>query len=88
MANPLLTAQLHLEYTRRRVAPNLNTKDRLFGLNEVPRTPRKVNPTFKSTIFSETTPPSSPAKTPKKAVPILERNPITGEVKLPQKISV
>uniref|UniRef100_A0A914H0R3 Uncharacterized protein n=1 Tax=Globodera rostochiensis TaxID=31243 RepID=A0A914H0R3_GLORO len=73
--------------TKKRCGPKLDTKERLFG-QILPETPKKkLNDTYRSTIFSDTV-PNSPAKTPKKCVPVLERNPITGEVKLPKKITM
>uniref|UniRef100_A0A183C214 Uncharacterized protein n=1 Tax=Globodera pallida TaxID=36090 RepID=A0A183C214_GLOPA len=73
--------------TKKRCGPKLDTKERLFG-QILPETPKKkLNDTYRSSIFSDTV-PNSPAKTPKKCVPVLERNPITGEVKLPKKITM
>ncbi|KAL3117427.1 hypothetical protein niasHT_000178 [Heterodera trifolii] len=73
--------------SKKRCGPKLDTKERLFG-QAMPETPKKkLNDTFRSSIFSDTA-PSSPVKTPKKCVPVLERNPITGEVKMPKKITM
>uniref|UniRef100_A0A915D2G0 Uncharacterized protein n=1 Tax=Ditylenchus dipsaci TaxID=166011 RepID=A0A915D2G0_9BILA len=71
----------------RRCGPKLNTQDRLFGPVTPAHKKEKVSDTFKSSIF-DNTPPKSPAKTPKKTVPVLQRNPITGEQKIPEKISM
>ncbi|XGW17622.1 hypothetical protein V3C99_002315 [Haemonchus contortus] len=57
-----------------------NTRDRLFGTETSKPSPKKINPTFKSTIFDSST-PTSPQRTPKKTIPSLARNPITGEIK-------
>ncbi|CAJ0942782.1 unnamed protein product, partial [Mesorhabditis belari] len=64
---------------------SLNTQERLFGDN-MPTTPKKITPTFKSSIF-ETEAPPSPQRTPKKVIRTIERNPITGEVKKQQKVA-
>ncbi|CAJ0578662.1 unnamed protein product, partial [Mesorhabditis spiculigera] len=61
----------------------LNTQERLFGGN-APTTPKRMTPTFKSTIFDGQQPPASPQRTPKKVIRTIERNPITGEVKAGQ----
>ncbi|CAB3401331.1 unnamed protein product [Caenorhabditis bovis] len=58
-----------------------NTRDRLFG-DAAPAkvaTPKRVTPTYKSQIFDEV--PPSPQKTPKRTIPVISRNPVTGEVK-------
>ncbi|KAF7640064.1 hypothetical protein Mgra_00000507 [Meloidogyne graminicola] len=69
---------------KKRCAPKLNTQERLFG-PPAPETPKKkVINTHRSTIFDNSV-PTSPARTPKKCVPIIERNPITGEIKIPKK---
>ncbi|EPB79596.1 hypothetical protein ANCCEY_01292 [Ancylostoma ceylanicum] len=47
-----------------------NTRDRLFGAEVSKPSPKKVNPTFKSTIF-DSAPPTSPQRTPKKTIPSL-----------------
>uniref|UniRef100_A0A915MKZ3 Uncharacterized protein n=1 Tax=Meloidogyne javanica TaxID=6303 RepID=A0A915MKZ3_MELJA len=49
--------------------------------------PKKVIEKHRSTIF-DTSAPSSPSRTPKKCVPIIERNPITGEIKIPKNITM
>ncbi|VDD89453.1 unnamed protein product [Enterobius vermicularis] len=53
--------------------PALNTKERLFGgTDDRPVTPKKkLTNTYKSTIFDSST-PNSPARTPKKTIPVLE----------------
>uniref|UniRef100_A0A0N5BX00 TPX2_importin domain-containing protein n=1 Tax=Strongyloides papillosus TaxID=174720 RepID=A0A0N5BX00_STREA len=71
---------------KRHCGPKLNTQQRLFGMSCDAKPTKKLSDTFKSTIFDQT-PPKSPAKTPKKQIPIASRNPITGEVKMPTKIS-
>uniref|UniRef100_A0AC35ESH1 PEST proteolytic signal-containing nuclear protein n=1 Tax=Panagrolaimus sp. PS1159 TaxID=55785 RepID=A0AC35ESH1_9BILA len=72
---------------RRHCAPKINTKDRLFGATpEQPRKVAKTTATFKSNIFGPE--PQSPAKTSKKQIPVIERNPITGEVKIPPRVTV
>ncbi|KAL3068956.1 hypothetical protein niasHS_005011 [Heterodera schachtii] len=49
----------------KRCGPKLDTKERLFG-QAMPETPKKkLNDTFRSSIFSDIA-PSSPVKTPKK----------------------
>lgn len=70
----------------RHCGPKLNTHQRLFGMSCDSKPVKKLSDTFKSTIFDQT-PPKSPAKTPKKQIPVASRNPITGEVKMPTKIS-
>ena len=71
----------------RHCAPKINTKDRLFGATpEQPRKAAKTTATFKSNIFGPE--PQSPAKTSKKQIPVIERNPITGEVKIPPRVTV
>uniref|UniRef100_A0A914M878 Candidate secreted effector n=1 Tax=Meloidogyne incognita TaxID=6306 RepID=A0A914M878_MELIC len=71
----------------KRCAPKLNTQERLFG-SPLPETPKKkVIEKHRSTIF-DTSAPSSPSRTPKKCVPIIERNPITGEIKIPKNITM
>ncbi|KAF1763627.1 hypothetical protein GCK72_011894 [Caenorhabditis remanei] len=57
-----------------------NTRDRLFG-QESPAvaSPKRVTPTYKSQIFDDV--PASPSRTPKKTIPVLSRNPVTGEIK-------
>uniref|UniRef100_A0AC34FIS5 Uncharacterized protein n=1 Tax=Panagrolaimus sp. ES5 TaxID=591445 RepID=A0AC34FIS5_9BILA len=71
----------------RHCAPKINTKDRLFGATpEQPRKAPKTNATFKSNIFGPE--PQSPAKTSKKQIPVIERNPVTGEVRVPPRVSV
>ncbi|KAJ1368856.1 hypothetical protein KIN20_030202, partial [Parelaphostrongylus tenuis] len=47
-----------------------NTRDRLFGTEPSKPSPKKINPTFKSTIF-DAAPPTSPQRTPKKTIPSL-----------------
>uniref|UniRef100_A0A7E4V8R6 PEST proteolytic signal-containing nuclear protein n=1 Tax=Panagrellus redivivus TaxID=6233 RepID=A0A7E4V8R6_PANRE len=71
----------------RHCAPKLNTKDRLFGAT--PASPKivKNTATFKSNIFGNE-PPSSPAKASKKPIAVIERNPVTGEVKIPPRVTV
>ncbi|CAI4232297.1 unnamed protein product [Auanema sp. JU1783] len=59
---------------------NLNTQQRLFGADDAKPTPKRNTPTYKSSIFSEET-PASPQRTPKRTIPTLARNPITGEIK-------
>lgn len=71
---------------KKRCAPKLNTQERLFGA-PMPETPKKKVINHRSTIFDNSA-PSSPARTPKKCVPIIERNPITGEIKIPKKITM
>ncbi|CAK5039868.1 unnamed protein product [Meloidogyne enterolobii] len=72
---------------KKRCAPKLNTQERLFG-SPLPETPKKkVIEKHRSTIF-DTSAPSSPSRTPKKCVPIIERNPITGEIKIPKNITM
>uniref|UniRef100_A0A1I7X797 Uncharacterized protein n=1 Tax=Heterorhabditis bacteriophora TaxID=37862 RepID=A0A1I7X797_HETBA len=48
-----------------------NTRDRLFGSEPVKASPKKVNPTFKSSIF-DVTAPASPQRTPKKTIPSID----------------
>ncbi|KAH7731665.1 Protein T19C3.3 [Aphelenchoides avenae] len=76
--------------SRRHCGPKIDTKNRLFGTPEPQTTPKKKKPvsdTFKSSIFDDA-PPKSPARTPKKTVPVIERNPITGEVKIPPRVTM
>ncbi|CAI5444160.1 unnamed protein product [Caenorhabditis angaria] len=57
-----------------------NTRDRLFGDQPAKvASPKRVTPTFKSQIFDEA--PASPQRTPKRAIPVMSRNPVTGEIK-------
>ncbi|CAI2348914.1 unnamed protein product [Caenorhabditis sp. 36 PRJEB53466] len=57
-----------------------NTRDRLFG-QDLPAvaSPKRVTPTYKSQIFDDV--PPSPQRTPKRAIPVVSRNPVTGEIK-------
>uniref|UniRef100_A0A8R1DF96 Microtubule-associated protein Jupiter n=1 Tax=Caenorhabditis japonica TaxID=281687 RepID=A0A8R1DF96_CAEJA len=59
-----------------------NTRDRLFGGQDAPAvsSPKRVTPTYKSQIFDDA-PPASPQRTPKRAIPVVSRNPVTGEIK-------
>ncbi|KAI6177082.1 hypothetical protein M3Y97_00868600 [Aphelenchoides bicaudatus] len=78
----------NVEASPRRCGPRPNTADRLFGGPTPVKSSIKVNNTFRSSIFEagNPTPPTTPKK---KAVPILERNPVTGEVKgVPAKVQV
>ncbi|CAD5216438.1 unnamed protein product [Bursaphelenchus okinawaensis] len=87
-ARPAPQANNDATASPRRCAPKVNTQERLFGpTNTTPKKEKKVSDTFKSTIFTEA-PPTSPARTPKKQVPVLTRNPITGEVKVPAKVAM
>ncbi|KAI6241042.1 hypothetical protein M3Y99_00415900 [Aphelenchoides fujianensis] len=71
----------------RRNGPAANTQERLFG--SVVGSPRKIKmtDTFRSQIFAASDSKPTP-RTPKKAVPVLERNPVTGEVKMPAKVGI
>uniref|UniRef100_A0A1I7ZLU6 Uncharacterized protein n=1 Tax=Steinernema glaseri TaxID=37863 RepID=A0A1I7ZLU6_9BILA len=72
---------------KRRAAPPQDTQERLFGEQKSERKDKRVSDTYRSSIFDSAA-PSTPPRTPKKTIPVLERNPITGEVKCPTKISV
>jgi hypothetical protein len=79
-----------------------NTQSRLFGADGgQPASPRRLNATYApSNIFANDDAAKSPARTPKKTIPIVgmesipcgrvdrtlvsERNPVTGEVKPPR----
>uniref|UniRef100_A0AC35TNV9 Uncharacterized protein n=1 Tax=Rhabditophanes sp. KR3021 TaxID=114890 RepID=A0AC35TNV9_9BILA len=71
---------------KRHCGPKLNTQQRLFGPSTSVKSSPKRSDTFKSSIF-DATPPKSPAKTPKKQIPVAIRNPITGEIKMPASIA-
>ncbi|KAI6201288.1 Sodium leak channel non-selective protein [Aphelenchoides besseyi] len=61
----------------RRSGTPANTQERLFGSSDAAsRKAKKVTDTFRSQIFANDGKPSPP-RTPKKSVPVLERNPIT-----------
>ncbi|KAE9554812.1 hypothetical protein FO519_002009 [Halicephalobus sp. NKZ332] len=71
----------------RHCAPKIDTKDRLFGASNGSNQKKvRNNPTFKSALFGPD--PPSPSRTSKKQIPVIERNPITGEVKIPPRVTV